>query len=179
MSVEAKLMTAEELLAMPDDGMKHELIGGELMTMVPPGADHGDIALRIGASLLSHVTARRLGKVYVETGYVLHANPDTVRGPDVSFVRADRVVKTRKYYKGGPDIAVEVVSPDDRFSDVKAKVREYLAAGTSVVIVVDPGSQEAWIHTASGERHLALDDALTAPDVLPGWSLPLRELFAD
>jgi len=178
MSVEAKLMTADELLAMPDDGMKHELVEGVLLTMAPPGWDHGDIAAEIAMQMRAFVKARRLGKVVVETGFILKRDPDTVRGPDVSFVQTDRVVRTRKYYQGSPDIAVEVMSPDDRYSEVREKVREYLQAGTSVVIVVDPAKQIAWSYTPE-ERRLTIDDALTAPGVLPGWELPLRELFAD
>jgi len=178
MSVEAKLMTADELLAMPDDGMKHELVEGALLTMAPPGWDHGDIAAEIAMQMRAFVKARRLGKVVVETGFILKRDPDTVRGPDVSFVQTDRVVRTRKYYQGSPDIAVEVMSPDDRYSEVREKVREYLQAGTSVVIVVDPAKQIAWSYTPE-ERRLTIDDALTAPGVLPGWELPLRELFAD
>src|ERR1043165_1921410 len=108
MTVDTRLMTADELLQMPDDGMRHELVRGELTTMVPPGIEHGEIALAIGAELRAFVKQHGLGRAYVETGYVLERNPDTVRGPDVSFVRADRVVKSRKYYSGPPDLAVEV-----------------------------------------------------------------------
>jgi len=109
---------------------------------------------------------------------VLATDPDTVRGPDVSFVRAEHVIKSRKYYRIAPDLAVEVMSPDDRVSDVTTKVGEYLNAGTSVVIVIHPEKQVAWIYTQDDHRTLTIDDALTAPEILPGWSLPLRDLFA-
>jgi len=178
MSVEAKLMTADELLAMPDDGMKHELVRGELTMVPPPGIEHGDIAVELATHLNNYVKQHKLGKVYVETGYVLATDPDTVRGPDVSFVRAEHVIKSRKYYRIAPDLAVEVMSPDDRVSDVTTKVGEYLNAGTSVVIVIHPEKQVAWIYTQDDHRTLTIDDALTAPEILPGWSLPLRDLFA-
>src|SRR5205085_3067452 len=141
MTVDTRLMTADELLAMPDDGMKHELVRGELTMVPPPGVEHGDIAAEIAMHMRMFAKQHKLGKVYVETGYVLATGPDTVRGPDVSFVRAERVVKTRKYYRAAPDLAVEVMSPDDRISDVTAKVAEYLSAGTSVVVVVNPEKQ--------------------------------------
>jgi Uma2 family endonuclease len=178
MSVDTRLLTADELLQMPDDGMKHELVRGELTTMPPPGLDHGDIAAEIATSMRMYAKQHGLGKVYVESGFLLATGPDTVRGPDVSFVRTERVVKSRKYFLGAPDIAVEVVSPDDRYSKLMEKVAEYLNAGTSVVIVVDPQTQTASNCTSAGKSQLTINDSLEAPDLLPGWSLPLRELFA-
>src|SRR5436853_496992 len=122
MAVETKLMTAEELWRMPDDGMRHELVKGELITMSPAGARHGDIALVIGAHLRAHVAANNLGKAYAaETGFQLTTK--TVRAPDVAFVSNERVINTPKYFPGAPDLAVEVLSPDDTASEVEAKVR--------------------------------------------------------
>ncbi|HEX8171783.1 MAG TPA: Uma2 family endonuclease [Thermoanaerobaculia bacterium] len=179
MTTQAKLMTADELLAMPDDGShKYELVQGELITMSPAGADHGAISVVIAARLLQYVKQRRLGTVYAaDTGFVLASAPDTVRAPDAAFVRAERVVETPKYFPGAPDLAVEVISPNDRYSEVKSKVREYLAAGTSVVIVIDPNTRTATAHTPHGTRDFTIDDTLTVGDVIPGWSLPMRELF--
>jgi len=178
MSVDTRLMTADELLAMPDDGMRHELVRGELTTMPPPGVEHGDIAAEIAMQMRMFVKQHKLGKFYVETGYVLATGPDTVRGPDVSFVRNERLVKTQKYYRGSPDLAVEVMSPDDRLSEVTAKVAEYLSGGTTVVIVVNPEKQVVWSYTQDNQRTFTVNDSLEAPDLLPGWSLPLRDLFA-
>jgi Uma2 family endonuclease len=179
MSVDIRLMTADELLAMPKDGMQHELVNGELITMVPAGYRHGTVGGDIHGHLWNYVRAQRLGKVTTsETGYILSRNPDTVRCPDVAFVRTERDVDERGLFAGAPDLAVEVMSPNDRFSDVVAKVAEYLRAGTSVVIVVDPQKQVAWSYSESEQRTFTICDALEAPDVLPGWSLPLRELFA-
>ena len=178
MSVEAKLMTADELLAMPDDGMKHELVEGELISMSPAGNRHGRIIGRIARSLGNYAAERGLGEIYHDTGFMLRRDPDTVRVPDVPFVRTERARNDDKFFFGCPDIAAEVMSPNDRYSEVREKVREYLQAGTPVVIVVDPGKEIAWSYTPE-ERRLTIDDALTAPGVLPGWELPLRELFAD
>jgi Uma2 family endonuclease len=179
MDAATKLMTADELLAVPDDGQRHELVEGEVRTMSPAGADHGDVTLLIASHLLTYVRPRRAGKVYSsDTGFVLTSNPDTVRCPDVGFVRAERVVRTTKAFPGPPDLAVEVVSPSDRYSDVEEKVFDYLAAGTLVVIVVDPQLRVARIHTISGARYVPADGSLDAGDVVPGWSLPLSELFA-
>jgi len=177
MSVEAKLMTADELLAMPDDGMKHELVRGELITMSPAGSDHGKIIWRIARSLGNYAAERGLGEIHFDTGFILARNPDTVRVPDVPFVRTARELDEQGFYPACPDIAVEVMSPTDRYTDVREKVHDYVHAGTPVVIVVDPKKRVAWMYTPD-ERKLTIDDALTAPEILPGWSLPLRELFA-
>lgn len=181
MSVETKLMTADELLALPHGyGKSYELVKGELITMSPAGADHGDIAMEIGSRLRDYVRAGRLGKVYSsDTGFVLTRDPDTVRAPDAAFVSAHRVVKTERYFPGPPDLAVEVISPTDSYADVEAKVTEYIAAGTRIVIVINPRNQTATVTTAAAIARLTIDDTLTGGDVVPGWSLPMRELFAE
>ena len=181
MSVDTRLMTAEELLALPDDGAHtYELVRGELVTMSPAGGDHGDISMEIGSRLREFVRTHRLGKVYSsDTGFVIARNPDTVRQPDVSFVAAHRVVKTSKYVPVAPDLVVEVISPNDAYSDVEEKVGEYLAAGTRMVIVVDPRRQTATVNTPAGTSKLTINDTLNGADVVPGWSLPLRDLFED
>jgi Uma2 family endonuclease len=177
MSVETRLMTADELLAMPDDGMKHELVRGELITMSSAGNVHGKIIWRIARSLGNYAADRNLGEIHFDTGFILTRNPDTVRVPDVPFVRAARELDDRGFYPGCPDIAVEVMSPTDRYTEVRQTVREYLQAGTPVVLVVDPDKGIAWSYTPE-ERQLTIDDALEASAVIPGWSLPLRDLFA-
>lgn len=175
-----KLMTADELIEMPRDGMhRYELVRGELVEMSPTGADHSEIALHIGSHLRAHVQANKLGKAFgADAGFIISRDPDTVLAPDAAFVRAERAVKTRKYFPGPPDLAVEVISPNDLYSEVIAKVVDYLRAGTRMVIVVDPEKQSATIDTASERTYLTIDDSLTGDDVVPGWSLPLRELFA-
>lgn len=175
-----RLMTADELLAMPDDGMRHELVRGELVAIAPAGAGHGDIAGRIAGYLGPFIRDRKLGRMYIaDTGFVLSEHPDTVRAPDIAFVRADRVVRNAKYVPGAPDLAVEVISPNDTYSDVDAKVNEYIAAGALMVIVINPRNQTATVTTPKGVKRLTIDDTLDGGDVLPGWTLPMRELFED
>lgn len=173
-------MTADELLAMPDDGThRYELVRGELIEMSPAGFDHGVVAGRIARHLAQYVYTHNLGEVpSSDTGYQVARDPDTIRQPDTSFVAAERLLKTRKYFPGAPDLAVEVISPTDSYREVRAKVREYLAAGARMVIVIDPDDQTATVTTPERAVDLTIDDTLTAPDVVPGWSLPLRELFA-
>ena len=112
-----QIMTAEELLHLPDDGLRYELVRGELRTMLPTGRPHGRIAVKVTWPLAQFVEAHGLGEVYAaETGFKLTENPDTVRAPDVSFVRHERLVSMddEGYLCGAPDLTVEVLSPSDR-----------------------------------------------------------------
>ena len=117
------LLTAAELLRMPDDDMRHELVEGRLTTMSPPGAAHGVCAARLLRALAAHVETRKLGATLVEAGFKLWGNPDTVRAPDVSFVARRRMPKTLPdaYWQGPPDLAIEVKSPDQNEREVMDK----------------------------------------------------------
>lgn len=176
MTVDTRLHTADELLRLPDDGFRYELVGGELRKMSPAGGDHGDIAMTIGASLKAHAKAAGLGKVYAaETGFLLSRNPDTVRAPDVAFVRTERVVKTSGFVPGAPDLVVEVVSPSDAYGEVREKTRQWLDAGARAVIIVDGAKRLVEINRAN--QTTIIDDILAVDDIVPGWKLPIAELF--
>jgi Uma2 family endonuclease len=172
------LMTADELLELPRDGWRYELVRGELKKMSPAGGEHGEVAAKILVHLGSFVQAGRLGKVYAaETGFRIARNPDTVLAPDVAFVRADRVVRTRKFIELAPDAAFEVVSPNDSFTEVEEKTAEWLRGGTRVVVIVDPRTRIVNIHRATAAIHGA--DGIEIDDVVPGWKMSLDEVFED
>jgi Uma2 family endonuclease len=176
-------VTADELLRMPDNGQRHELVRGELRTMTPAGHRHGRVAVNITAPLDQHVRAHRLGAVYAaETGFKLGDNPDTVRAPDVAFVRRDRVDAVGDapgYWPGAPDLAVEVISPGDTFSLVEEKVLDWLSAGTRMVIVADPQKSTATVYRSRHEiTVLTEQDELDGADVVPGWKLSVRDIFS-
>jgi Uma2 family endonuclease len=183
MTVNAKLMTADELLALPDDGTRRELVRGELRTMPPGGLEQGDRSSVLDGSLGVYVRARKLGRVFTnEPGFVLNTDPDTVRSPDLAFIRAERLRETGVpggYYRhGAPDLAVEVISPNDRYTEVGEKVAEWLEHGALLVFVVDPRRRTVAVHRHDGSvRMLGLNDVLDGEEVVPGWSLPVRELF--
>ncbi len=175
--------TADELLRMPRDGVRRELVGGELREMTPAGFKHGLIATNVAESLSQHVRAKGLGRVAAaETGFRIARDPDTVRAPDVSFVRRERVEQAgdvEGYFPGAPDLAVEVVSPGDRYGEVEEKVMDWLAAGTRMVVVVHPSRRAATVYRSRSDIALLTeDDALDGGDVVPGWSLPVRDVFA-
>lgn len=172
------ITTAEELLRAGDIG-RCELVRGELVMMVPAGGEHGEVTVEITYRLVQHVKARTLGKIFAaETGFVLSRDPDTVRAPDAAFVRADRLPLPRGYIEGAPDLAVEVLSPDDRPGYVREKVAEWLEGGARAVWVVDPRKKTATVHEPGAEpRVLGGADVLAGGAVLPGFELPVREIF--
>jgi Uma2 family endonuclease len=175
-SVATKVMTAEELLRLPDEGLLYELVRGELRTMSPAGFLHGRITKRIAVHLDNFVQAHRLGDTFAsDTGFMLARHPDTVRAPDASFVQTERLVDVATYYPGAPDLAVEVVSPSDVYSEVLEKTREYLNAGTRAVVIVDPKYSTVVVHRATSI--VKVTDTLEVDDVVPGWKMPLADIF--
>jgi len=182
MAITPKPMTADELLDLPDDGMRHELVRGELRTMPPGGGEHGDESSVFDGSLGTYVRAHKLGRVYTnETGFVLETNPDTVRAPDVAFLRRDRLADGRSprgYLRVAPDLAVEVIPPNDRYTEVAEKIAEWLAHGVQLLFVVDPRRKTVDVHRpGQPPRILGVDDTLDGEDVVPGWTLAIRDLF--
>ena len=139
MDVVRQQVTADELLLMPDDGFRYELVKGELRRMTPAGNVHGRVTMNVGISLGGYVKAHDLGAVYAaETGFRLSSDPDTVRAPDVAFVsqaNVEAVGEVEGFWPGAPDLAVEVVSPTDSYADVEENIFDWLDAGTKMVVV--------------------------------------------
>ena len=167
---------------MPYDGVRRELVQGELREMTPAGYRHGNVASRINTRLGNFVEEHGLGIVSAaETGFRISSDPDTVRAPDVAFVRRERIEEVGEpegYWPGAPDLAVEVISPHDRYREVHEKVLDWLAAGTRMVILADPSSRTLTVYHASREVEiLTEDDTLDGGDVVPGWRVKVSELF--
>ena len=184
MTTQTQLTTANELLRYQGDGSRYELIRGELKRMAPAGNEHGFLAAVFIGLLITHVRTNKLGRVYAaETGFKLATDPDTVRAPDGAFVsqaRLDKVGPVQGYWPGAPDLAVEVISPHDLYTEVSAKVAEWLRAGSKMVVVVNPRSQQVLVHAPDADvKVLGVDDTLSGGEVVPGWQLPIKELFRD
>jgi Uma2 family endonuclease len=182
MAIQTRLITAEELERMPDEDARIELVKGEIVKRSPAGHEHGGVGMSLAGRLWEFVERNKLGRVYLaETGFILSRNPDTVRAPDAAFVAAARVAQQKRregYFDGAPDLAVEVVSPDDTDIEVQEKVLEYLEAGTRAVWVVRPRLKTITIHRSPKEvRVLTVNDMLSGEDILPGLSVTLSEIF--
>ncbi len=181
MSTTTQLMTAEELLKLPQDNFRHELIKGELLTMSPPGAEHGAVIMNLAAPLAIYVKQRKLGIVFgAETGFTVERNPDTVIAPDIAFLRRERITDLPKgYCEGAPDLAVEVNSPGDRRSKIARKVERWLQAGALAVWEVDPKTRTVSVHRRNLDAVvLSEDDLLDGDDIVPGFRVPVSEIFS-
>lgn len=182
MSTRVELVTADELLRMPRGKVRRELIAGELREMTPTGFEHGNVAINFTLPLASYVKEHNFGKVHAgETGFILSRDPDTVRSPDVMFISHQRLAslsKPRGYFPGAPDLAVEVISPNDTYSEVEAKVEEWLSAGCRMVVVANPRNCTLKVYNSPTEiLVLGIEDIFSGADVLPGFQLPVREIF--
>jgi Uma2 family endonuclease len=182
MSTTTKLLTADELFSMPHHGMRLELVKGELRTMSPAGSEHGNVTSRLSWRLAQHIDAHRLGESFgAETGFRIGKNPDTVRAPDFAFVRAERIATTglpKKFFPGPPDLAVEVMSPDDRVDEVTEKVLDWLSAGCHAVWVVDARMKTVTIyHSSTDIRIVAVEADLADDSVVPGFRCLVADLF--
>ena len=177
----APLVTAEELMRTTLPGKRVELVRGVLKVSEPPGIVHGAVVAALGAHLLWHVRQTDLGIVVAgDAGFWLERDPDTVRGPDVAFIRLDRVPHPMPvgYGELAPDLVVEVLSPSDRPGEVLAEVGDWLSAGSRLVWLVDPERRLARVYRADGsEALLGAADALDGEDVVPGFSCRLAALF--
>ena len=183
MHTTTQLLTAEDLSRLPPDGMRHELIKGELHTMPPSGFEHGVVGINLSTPLDQHAKGNRLGLVVgAETGFLIAQNPDTVRGCDIGFVSRERLEVVgipSTYWRGPPDLAVEIVSPNDRVYEVDAKVQEWLDAGTRLVWVVNPRQRTVTVYKPGANPIvLTTKDELDGQDVLPGFRLLVARIFS-
>ena len=174
------LVTAEELQQLPDDGYRYELAEGRLVRMSPVSFDHGRVVVQLAALMHRHVQTWPSGVVVTDVGFKLASNPDTVRGPDIAFIRTDRLPApgTRGFLDLPPDLVVEVLSPDDRPGEIGAKTDEYLARGVPLVVAVDPEQKTVTASRRGLVRTFRSgDDLLDLTAVIPGFSCRLREIF--
>jgi Uma2 family endonuclease len=178
----SRLLTADDLMAMPDDGNAYELVKGRLIRMPPSALASSIVAMTLGILVGSFVRLHKLGLCSGEGGGTrLASDPDTVRAPDFMFYSRARLPEggvPLQGYLGAPDLAVEVLSPTDRFARIVEKALDYLAAGTRLVWVVDPDVRSVVVFRPGREPEtLSGDAALDGEGVLPGFTLPLAELW--
>ena len=181
MPASERLVTAEEFARIPNDDYHYELVEGRVVRVSPPGSRHGVLIAHIAMLLGQHAEANHLGAVIAVGGFKIATNPDTVREPDIAFVDRSRIAKSGVpdgYWPGPPDLAVEIKSPGDRPSEIRAKVDDYLARGVRLVWIVDPKTQTVTAHVPHVSAvTLSVDDVLDAGDVVPGFTCPVRRIF--
>jgi Uma2 family endonuclease len=181
-------MTAADLLRMPDEARRYELVDGRLVQTMPAGGEHGDAGSTFNALVWIFVREHRLGRVLgAETGFDLSAcgQPDTVLAPDVAYVRAERVPPRDsptwpEFWPLAPDLVVDVASPTQCGPELAAKARRWLAAGVRLVWVVWPARQEVDLWRPGADEPVATlgnADMLDGLDVLPGFRRPVAEPF--
>ena len=177
----AALLTAAELLAMPDDGCRYELAQGVLTEkMPPPGYRHGEVAGRFATALVTYSDDNDYGFVVDNAGFLLETDPDTVRAPDVAWIAPGRIGDPIPDYQNlAPDLAVEVKSPNDSIADLAERAAMWLRCGSREVWVAIPSPVISVIRHRPGQPPLTLyeDDTLDGGDLLPGFSTPVWRLF--
>jgi Uma2 family endonuclease len=181
-TTETKLVTADELLLMPDDGFRYELVKGELKRMSPIGDEHGRVTMELAYALYQYVKLNNLGRVYAaETGFKLESDPDTVRAPDIAFVSMQRIQAASRiqgYRSGAPDLAVEVLSPGNTKREMSEKVKDYFAAGARLVWIVNPKLKTVIVYRSLTDiMTLTEKDTLDGGEVIPGFQYSITELF--
>ena len=175
--------TSEELQAIQAAlGRSYELVKGELFEVAPPNVRHGRVTVRTARKLDTWAEEARAGQVVAESGYTLERNPDTVRGPDVSFIAKGRI--SAEQARAGfpdlaPDLAIEVRSPNETWPELEEKAREYFAAGSRMVWFVEMDEFLEVLRPNVERRRLGLDDTIEADDVLPGFRCKVREFFPE
>lgn len=174
-------LTVEDLEKMqqqyPDYRM--ELVKGDIIVMSPSGYESDEVAAEMIAQLRNWVRPRKIGRVAASNAGFRLPNSD-LRAPDASFVLAERLRRSPKSFAQlAPDLTVEVKSPSDNLEDVRAKIREFLALGTKVGILINPDNRIVEVYYSGQEAIILRDgDVVTVPDLLPGWEVQVSDLWS-
>lgn len=175
------IATVDDFLNTPAELGSCELVRGELIVMSPGKGRYGAIGARIVRALGNFVEANGLGEVFdSSTGYVLSRAPDTVREPDVSFVCAARLAQQNldAFLEGAPDLAVEILSPGNTEMEMHQKMADYWNAGCRVIWIVDPSRKSIAVWRRNMTPVVCRErDILTEEQLLPGFSICVRDLF--
>lgn len=181
MAIAKKLLTAEEFAWLLPS--RHaELIDGEIVPLIPTSYEHGQVVMRLGRFIGNWLGDESPDYLGTETGLIVQGNPDRTRAPDVLYVTAQKMASRpdpdHPYLEVQPDLVAEVVSPGESAEEVQLKLRDYLAIGTRVVVLIYPITQEVVAHMPDGSARLYREeDVLEFSQVLPGFRLEVARLF--
>jgi Uma2 family endonuclease len=180
-TVAQKLLTAEEFFLMPNPpgGIQQELVLGEVVNMPPPGGLHGVCQVKTSGRLGAHVYGGFGGTLTTETGFVTRRDPDSVRGPDISYWSKERLSEVPVgYIEISPDMLVEILSPSNTTKKILEKLREYFSKGVRLIWVISPEDRTLTIYRTPDEGRLLHETALvTGEDVLPGFECRVSDLL--
>jgi Uma2 family endonuclease len=177
MPVAQKLLTAEEFAHLPDYE-RAELLNGDVLHTMPSNPIHGLIAAELVSQLKLWIKQTRSGIAGTDGGFILGRNPDRVRGPDVWFIRAQRIPHMSEgFWEVAPDVIAEIISSSDTAEVIKGKLQDYFQAGTQLVWLVYPRFKQVEAHRPNGTmRIFGIEDRLES-EILPGFSSNVAELF--
>jgi len=182
-ATEPKIWTDEAFMALPDEGGRYELVNGEVVNIGNSGMEHGYIGMFLGGAIEIYVRSRKLG-VTCDSSTAFTMKSGNRRSPDVSFVARDRLKGLKRlpkgYFRGAPDLAVEVISPSNTFEEIHNKLVEYFENGCRLAWVVHPDEQWVLVYRQPHpDRLVKVSDRLEGEDVIPDFSLPVADLFAE
>jgi Uma2 family endonuclease len=180
---EKKVWTDEEFMALPDDGGRYELVDEEVVDMGNSGMEHGNISAYLCGLIELYVRPKKLG-VTCDSSTAFTLKSGNKRSPDVSFVSKERLQGLRRlpkgFFQGAPDLAVEVISPSNTFEEIYTKLVEYFDNNCRVVWVINPDERSVVVYRQpQPDRLLKMTDSLDGEEVIPGFTLPVAELFAE
>ncbi|MBI4586272.1 MAG: Uma2 family endonuclease [Planctomycetes bacterium] len=174
-------VTLEEFERLCRDGKRRELVRGEVRELMPTKSWHGSSTGAIHVAIGAYAKSKKLGRVFAaETGFVIERDPDTLRAPDCAFIRSERLPSPlpNEFLTILPDLAVETLSGDDRPREIREKIAWWLENGVPLVWLVDPVKKTVTAHrTGADPRVLKIGDHLDGEEILPGFRLPVAEIF--
>lgn len=182
-TTEIKSVTAEEYQLLPDpvDGNRLELLKGRVLSLPRPNWEQGEIAGTVGSLIKQFLKSNRVGRVSLSSGIITERDPDSLRGPDVSFISKERMPldkRMNEYPKMTPDLCVEVLSPSNTRFELNAMMTEYFATGAKMVWVVDPDERSVAVYEQPDEgRVFKGRSSLSGGQVLPGFTCSVAEIF--
>ncbi len=181
--VNQKIWTDEQFMALPEDGNLYELVDGELVVLAYSGLEHGYLASFLGSFLTTFVRTYKLG-VTCDSSTAFKMKTGNNRSPDIAFIAKERLQGLKRlpkgFFEGAPDLAVEIISPNNTFEEIHNKLVEYFENGTRLVWVILPDEDCVLVyHKPKPSKLLQLEDSLDGEDVVPNFSLPLMELFQE
>ncbi|MDG2989545.1 Uma2 family endonuclease [Candidatus Synechococcus calcipolaris G9] len=179
---EQKVWTDEAFMALPDDGQHYEVVNGELIDMGNSGAKHGYIAIILSSALFAVVMAKKLGALF-DSSTAFKMKSGNKRSPDISFFAKERLQELNDlpigFLDGAPDLAIEILSPTNTIAEIDSKLAEYFENGTRLVWVIHPNQHHILVYRSAQEpdRLLKSADSLEGEEVIPGFTLPVTDLF--